>query len=72
MQYQMASDINVQQIMNHVIYLYHEFAETSDECNFKQNDVLGEKCTLQLDIHSTALLNANLRLLRDLARLLII
>ena len=74
MRHQMASDINVQQIMNHVICLYNQLTETSDECNFKQNYVFwGEgECTVQLDCALTALLIANLRLLSHVAPFLTI
>ena len=65
----MACDINVQQITNHVIYLYNQLTETSDECNFKQNYVLGGKCTVQLDCALTAILTANMRLSRNVAPL---
>ena len=66
----MARDINMQQITNHVIYLYNQLTETSDKCNFKQNHVLGGKYTVQLDCALTALLTANMRLLRHVAPLL--
>ena len=62
----MVSDINVQQITNHVIYLYNQLTEMSDECNFKQNYVLGESA-LRNFTALTALLTANLRLLRNVA-----
>ena len=39
------SDINVQQVANHVIYLYNQLTGTSDQCNFKQNYVLRESAT---------------------------
>ena len=72
MWHQMVSDINVQQIKNHVIYLYNELTETSENSNFKQNYVLGGKCTVQLDCPLNVLLTANLRLLRNVAPLLTI
>ena len=46
----MVSDINVQQITNHVIYLNNQLKETSDECNFKQNYVLGESALCNLTV----------------------
>ena len=66
----MARVINIKQITNHVIYLYNQLTETSDEYNFKQNYVLGGKCTVQLDSALTALLTANMRLLRNVAPLM--
>ena len=72
MRHQIASDINKQQITDRVIYLYNQLAETSDKCNFQQNYVSEGKCTVQFDIPLTALLTANLRLLRNVAPLLII
>ena len=68
----MARDVNVQQITNHVICLYNQLTETSDECNFKQNYVLEGKCTVQRDCALTALLSANIRVLRNVAPLLTI
>ena len=56
--HQMARVINIQQITNHVIYLYNQLTETSDERklrNFKQNYMffffLGGECTVQPRIY---------------------
>ena len=46
----MAKNINVQQITNHVIYLYNQLTETSDKYNFKQNYVLGESALCNLTV----------------------
>ena len=68
---QMARDINIQQITNHVIYLYNQLTETSDKFNLNRTMFWGGgKCTVQLHCALTALLTANMRLLRNVAPLL--
>jgi hypothetical protein len=68
----MASDINVQQFTNHVIYVYNQLMETFDLRNLKQYYVIGGKCAEQVDSSLTALLATNLRQLRNVASLLTI